>query len=336
VVNSALLKDLVPLNSLLPTDRAELARGARLGQYQPGQVVFTRGDAAATTVYLLSGEIDLFDGKVSRKVAGGTAAAAHPVAQGARRATTGTMSRAGQVLFIEREKLDLMLTWTQTGGVEVVELDAGDWMSALLASPAFARIPPGSIGQILASMRPQAFRTGELLLRQGDSGDAWYVVTEGQCHVVQKGDDGRLVELSRLGIGQAFGEEALVSGNPRNATVRALTDGAVMRLSADDFNRLLKAPLLTEVGVDDIPTEAVLVDVRLEQEYRQGRLPGALNVPLGRLRQLAATLDPAVCYVVYCDTGRRSASATFLLAERGFDARLLSGGIPADEMPVRG
>jgi CRP-like cAMP-binding protein len=336
VVNAALLKDLVPLNSLLPTDRAELARGARLGNYQPGQVVFTRGDAAATTVYLLSGEIDLFDGKASRKIAGGTAAAAHPVAQGARRAATGTMTRAGQVLFVEREKLDLMLTWSQTGGVEVVELDTGDWMSALLASPAFGRIPPGNIGQILASMRPQPFKTGDLLVRQGEPGDAWYVVTEGQCHVVQKGADGRLEELSRLGIGQAFGEEALVSGNPRNATVRALSDGMVMRLAADDFNRLLKAPLLTEVGVDDIPTEAVLVDVRLEQEYRQGRLPGALNLPLGKLRQLAATLDPAACYVVYCDTGRRSASATFLLAERGFDARLLSGGIPADEMPVRG
>ncbi len=336
MVNAALLKDLVPLNSLLPTDRAELARGARVGNYQRGQVVFTRGDSAATTVYLLSGEIELYDGKSSRKVAGGTAAAAHPIAQGARRATTGTMSRAGQVLFIEREKLDLMLTWSQTGGVEVVELDGADWMSALLASPAFARIPPGNIGQILAAMRPQSFKTGEPIVSQGEPGDAWYVITEGQCQVVQQGDDGRLVELSRLGVGQAFGEEALVSHNPRNATVRALTDGAVMRLAAADFNRLLKAPLLTEVAVDDIPTEAVLVDVRLEEEYRQGRLPGALNVPLRRLRELAATLDPRACYVVYCDTGRRSASATFLLAERGFDARLLSGGIPADEMPVRG
>lgn len=336
MVQPSLLRDLVPLNSLLPTDRAELARGARLGTYQPGQVVFTRGDAAATTVYLLSGEIELFDGRDATRVAAGTAAALHPVAQGARRATTGTMTKAGQALFIQREKLDLMLTWSQTGGVEVVELDGGDWMSALLASPAFARIPPGNIGQILAAMRPQPFSTGDLIVRQGDPGDAWYVITEGQCHVVQKGADGRLAELSRLGVGQAFGEEALVSGNPRNATVRALTDGAVMRLAAEDFHRLLRAPLLTEIGVDEIPDHAVLVDVRLEEEYRRGRLPGALNLPLGRLRQLAADLDPAACYVVYCDTGRRSASATFLLAERGFDARLLAGGVPADELPVRG
>ena len=64
--------------------------------------------------------------------------------------------------------------------------------------------------------------------------------------------------------------------------------------------------------------------------------PGAINVPLAHLRELTGGLDPGRCYVVYCDSGRRSASATYLLCERGFDAHLLAGGVPADEMPVRG
>jgi rhodanese-related sulfurtransferase len=139
-----------------------------------------------------------------------------------------------------------------------------------------------------------------------------------------------------LGVGQAFGEESLLSGEPRSATVRALSDGTAMRLSAEDFNRFLRAPLLREIAVEDIADDAVLVDVRLPDEYRRGRLPGALNLPLSRLRVESARLDPAPCYVVYCDTGRRSASATWLLCERGLDARLLAGGVPVDEMPVRG
>jgi rhodanese-related sulfurtransferase len=76
--------------------------------------------------------------------------------------------------------------------------------------------------------------------------------------------------------------------------------------------------------------------VRLPEEYEQGRLPDAINLPLPRIREMMAALDPARVYVVYCDSGRRSASATYLLCERGYDARLIAGGVPADEMPIRG
>jgi rhodanese-related sulfurtransferase len=76
--------------------------------------------------------------------------------------------------------------------------------------------------------------------------------------------------------------------------------------------------------------------VRLPEEFKRGRLPGAINLPLADLRTRVAGLDRNAIYVVYCDTARRSASATYLLSERGFDARLLAGGVPAEEMPVRG
>jgi rhodanese-related sulfurtransferase len=109
-----------------------------------------------------------------------------------------------------------------------------------------------------------------------------------------------------------------------------------MRLSVEDFNRFLRAPLLREIPVEEIPDDAVLVDVRVPEEFRRGRLPGAINLPLVQLRAEAARLDPKPVYVVYCDTGRRSASGTWLLCERGLDARLLAGGVPVDEMPVRG
>ena len=128
-------------------------------------------------------------------------------------------------------------------------------------------------------------------------------------------------------MGRAFGEEALVSGEPRNATVRALTRCTLMRLSNIAFSRLLKAPLMREVQVSDLHAQVQLIDVRLPREFERGHWPGAINVPLARLRSLAQTLDPAREYWVYCDTGRRSASAVFLLTERGFDARLVRGGV---------
>jgi rhodanese-related sulfurtransferase len=55
----------------------------------------------------------------------------------------------------------------------------------------------------------------------------------------------------------------------------------------------------------------------------------SINVPLYILRLKMGSLDPAKKYVVYCDNGQRSASAAFLLNERGFDVYLLEGGLIA-------
>jgi CRP-like cAMP-binding protein len=332
------------LASLTPSDRTELAKYSRLGNYLPGQVVFNRGEPARTVVYLLSGSVELYDGKESRTLQGDAPDARHPIGQGPRRTATATCLRPAQILFVDRDHMDMVLTWSHTGTVEVTELrqtahdeESEDWMTALLQSHALQRIPPGNIGQLFAAFRPVEFAPGEVIIRQGDVGDCYYVVGQGQCEVLQHDEIGlNEREVARVGVGRGFGEEALVSGNPRNATVRALTPVILMRLAKKDFERLLKAPLLQEIQAEQIPEAAQLVDVRLPEEFSKGRLPGAINLPLPRIRELAASLDPSSVYVVYCDTGRRSASATYLLCERGFDARLLAGGVPAEEMPVRG
>ena len=344
MVNLSLFRQFVPLLSLMPSDRAELAKQARIVSYRPGQVIFNRGDVARSVVYVVSGEVELFSESATQVIKGETEAARNPLSHGAKRMSTATCLKTAQILFVDRDQLDLVLTWAQTGGVEVVELqdassqgESQDWMTALLQNHAFHRIPPGNIAQIFAAMQPVEARAGDTIIQQGEPGDYYYVVSEGRVQVVQTEDPGLTEqELTQISVGGGFGEEALVSGNPRNATVRALTRCSLMRLASGAFERLLKAPLLKEMPAEEIPPDAQLVDVRLPDEFRQGRLPGAINVPLVHLRKLAPTLDPQRCYVVYCDSGRRSASATYLLCERGFDAHLLAGGVPADEMPVRG
>jgi rhodanese-related sulfurtransferase len=67
--------------------------------------------------------------------------------------------------------------------------------------------------------------------------------------------------------------------------------------------------------------------VRLPSEHQTLAIEGALNIPLYLIRLKLSTLDPAVPYVVYCDTGRRSSAAAYLMVERGFDAYVLTGGI---------
>jgi rhodanese-related sulfurtransferase len=141
------------------------------------------------------------------------------------------------------------------------------------------------------------------------------------------------VALADLAAGDGFGEEALLSDAPRNATIAALTDGALMRLAQDDFVKLLKEPVLERVASSDLPglvqAGAGLIDVRLPDEHRRASLKGSINIPLAALRQKVASLDRGRKYVVYCDTGNRSQAAAYLLAERGFDVAVLRDGIQA-------
>lgn len=340
MVSLSLFRDFVPTASLTPSDRADLARYSRVSSYRSGEVVCRLPGRDSSVAYLLKGEVEVRAGDGIRGVAAGTPTA--------RRALNGQSLHEGlvvckdscEVLLVDRERLDLLLTWAQTGTVEVTELqgtardaEGTDWMTALLQSPAFLRVPPANIAQLFTSMQPQHFAAGETIIRQGDEGDCYYVITEGRVQVVREADDGlNEDELGQLSVGRGFGEEALLSGQPRNATVRALTRATVMRLDKKDFVRLLQAPVLQEMDLSQCAREVQLLDVRLPDEFAQGHLAGAINVPLARIRDSVGGLDRSRVHAVYCDTGRRSASATYLLCERGIDARLVRGGVALNQM----
>ena len=147
------------------------------------------------------------------------------------------------------------------------------------------------------------------------------------------------VQLAELGPGDSFGEEALISDGKRNATVTMLTNGTMMRLSKNDFMSLLNEPLLHWVSFAEAMEKhragAVWIDVRLPSEGEQGRIKGSINIPLIFLRMKIGSLEPDKTYITYCDTGRRSSAASFLLGERGFEVYILKDGIgaaPADAL----
>ncbi len=115
-----------------------------------------------------------------------------------------------------------------------------------------------------------------------------------------------------------------------------LTDGVLMRLGKSDFRELMTEPLQRWVTASEaeamvITKGAVWLDVRLPSEYQNLAVDGAINVPLYFIRLKLSTLDKNKPYIVYCDTGRRSSAAAFILVERGFDAYVLKGGLSSME-----
>jgi len=174
------------------------------------------------------------------------------------------------------------------------------------------------------------------VIREGDEGDYYYVIEGGRFQVGRM-VGGAEVVLAELKTGDAFGEEALVSEAKRNATVTALTDGHVLRLNRSHFNELLREPLLRRIAyadaADKVRRGALWLDVRYPSEYQYDKLPGAINVPLAEVRNMFAVLDRGKEYIAYCQSGRRSAAAAFLFAQRGFKVWLLEGGLKGVRNP---
>ena len=177
---------------------------------------------------------------------------------------------------------------------------------------------------------------GQVLIKEGDEGDYYYVIDSGRFQVARR-VGGAEVVLAELKSGDAFGEEALVSEAKRNATVVALSDGQLLRLDRASFNELLREPLLHRLGygaaADKVKKGALWLDVRYPSEYQYDKLPGAINVPLAEVRNMFAVLDRSKDYIAYCQSGRRSAAAAFLFAQRGFKVWLLEGGLKSVERP---
>jgi rhodanese-related sulfurtransferase len=163
------------------------------------------------------------------------------------------------------------------------------------------------------------------------------VITRGRCIVTREtplNKEG--IRLAELEVGDTFGEEALISEAKRNATVYMDTDGSLMRLGKDDFHTLLNEPMLD--WVDQSEADKIIadggrwLDVRLPSEFEAYHNDGAINVPLYFIRLKLKTLDPALQYVVCCDTGRRSSAGAFILNERGFQTFVLKGGLNRNEL----
>jgi CRP-like cAMP-binding protein len=333
---------LVPINGLPAQYQDQVLKEAEVLDFRKRERIFQQGSRDNHGYYLLEGTIELFaDDQLIKQVEGGTGQAFHPLAQLQPRQMTAIAKTPVRALRINRVLLDKLLSVgskaSAVAGIEATEIEVGDlgvdadWLASILQSELFARIPPSNIDRLLATMETVSFKAGDVVVRQGDPGDYYYIVKQGRCEVVRRtGTGNNEIKLAELNSGVSFGEEALVNESRRNATVRMLTDGEMVRLTKNDFTDLIKKPLLKSIAFAEaekrVAGGAVWLDVRFPEEHRAGAIEGSRNIPLGTLRLQTDKLEPDIVYVAYCDSGSRSSVAAFLLCQKGFDAYYLRDG----------
>lgn len=339
-IDKNLLQTFVPVNALTGDHLDRLLDQQEVVRYSAGDQLFQRGDQDNGTIYLLNGSVELEDAAGNKQVvnAGGLESW-HPLDHFQPRRTTARALDDVSVVRFDSFRLDTILSWDQSAGYVILDIntnaayqDDRDWMIKLLKSRLFYRVPPGNILEIFRRLKPKRYREGEVVIRQGDEADCCYIIKEGMCEVSIRAEGAsESMPVAMLEQGQWFGEEALLSGKPRNATIIMATDGILMSLGRDDFNELLREPIVNSIGADEalgkVNQGARWLDVRTPDEFEQSHAPGALNMPLNVLRLKSRMLDPGIPYIACCDTGRRSASAAFLLQNAGLEVYVLEGGL---------
>lgn len=345
-VPTEMLKRLEPLGALSADSLREIARMCYAEKISRNLDPFRLKGMKGQSVYLVKGELKVdFPDSSTEILVGGTEAAIRPLDKHKPAITGAKAITDVELIRIDEELLDIMLTWDQLAAPHVAAgdqkaldaTDRTDWraMSGMfaaenLAHGVFSSLPPANIEALLMRFQRIKKSRGEVIIREGEEGDFYYVIESGRC-TVSRQVGGAVVELAELKAGDAFGEEALVANARRNASVAMKTDGALLQLAKADFIELLKEPLMHRISRSDAEQKAVAgaiwLDVRFPAEYNVDKLPGAINIPLNEIRNLFGSLDRQKEYIVYCQSGRRSSAAAFLLSQRGYKAYLLEGGL---------
>jgi rhodanese-related sulfurtransferase len=344
-VATEILSRLEPLGALSADSLREISRMCYAERISRNLDPFRLKGLEGQAVYLIKGELKLdYSDSSSEILVGGTEAAMRSLDKRKPSFTATKAITDVELIRIDEEVLDIMLTWDQLaapaippGRKPAEAADRTDWrtMSGMFAaenltSGIFATLPPAHIEELLRRFQRIKAPRGEVIIREGEEGDFYYVIESGRC-TVSRQVGGASVELAELKAGDAFGEEALVANARRNATVAMKTDGVLLRLAKADFVELLKEPLMHRLSRPEADKKAaagaVWLDVRFPAEYNVDKLPGAMNIPLNEIRNVFGSLDRHKEYIVYCQSGRRSSAAAFLLSQRGFKAYLLEGGL---------
>lgn len=354
------LQRLEPLSALSKQRLEELLPLTEIKHLAMGQSLFREGDVDNQIVYLLEGDVRMSssDGKLDLLLSHKAAEARFPLDDSQPHMLSCVALSKVRAICIDNSVLDYLMMWDQIAVAETLgkpvagrpestgpeadapvavneqpagisrrleALDNRDWIRRMRQVMAFKNLPPANIRTLLERMETVTVNAGDVVIKQGEKGDYYYVLTEGQARVTQS------IELARLKDGDSFGEEALLSGVPRNATVTMLEPGQLMRLAKKDFDALLKEPMLKRLSAEEARQQvrqgACWLDVRYAREYKHHRLPGSINIPLHELRSRLDELDSSMAYICYCSTGRRSSAAAFLLAQKGYRASVLNGGI---------
>jgi rhodanese-related sulfurtransferase len=325
-----------PFQSLPPELQQDISRALRVFELYKNEDLYLRPKGNNDHLFLLTGHVDieLNEGEISLVPFAGNNV--KPLLLPDQSGPFKVSAHEYSVLFhIDRKMLDDLISIEEMtdGALQISSETLPIWRNSLVKNCALLRrLPAEHIETVFSRMTIRKVKAGEEVIRQGEKGDAFYIIKEGIAEVWRTGlFDVEQKHTENLSAGDTCGNQALLTGQSHPKTVKMKTDGTLLVLSQKDFDIYFRKELVHTVSADIakvmIENGYGLLDVRYEEEYEENRIPGAILIPLHELRQRINELDASKRYVIYCHSGNRSLVAAMRLAQHNIESFSLEGGI---------
>jgi len=321
--------------TLLSKERlSEVVNVVRFIELRQDEILQIRGGKGNDYLYVVEGSLEVIQCGSVRSFTGPEDTQNKPFILPSSPATATVIARENSIIcHADREMLDNLIAWDEVVHLsEDQDEDLHQRLELVRNSLVFRRLPLEVVETAFKRMKVQEVKAGENIICMGEEGNAYYIISSGTAETYQMGlYDDEPTKIADLGEGDAFGCEALISGNKRNETVRATSDCTLLVLDREAFEDMIRNPLIKtvhpNVAKTMVETGYKMLDVRYAEEFDDHHIPGAILMPLYELRNRVDELDKNERYIVYCHAGGRSAVATLILAQNQFDVVSLDGGI---------
>lgn len=327
-----LIHQYMPFTLLSDKRKLEVPSLIRIFELREGEICQLRGGLGHDYLYCMEGQVEIIQSGVVKTITPADTQQ-RPLQLPKTPENTTIVAREESVIFhADREMLNDLISWDAMVNHSEDNEELHAHLEIIRNTLVFRRLSMDRVEEAFRRMKPMQGKAGQEIMRQGEEGTAFYMLTEGSAEVLQTGlYDNEPRKIRDGNPGDTFGASALIEGERYYSTVRLLEDSKLMVLKQKDFQELIGSELVKTVTHKIAKTMLEegygLIDVRYSEEYDEARIPGSTLMPLYELRDRFAELDTSKEYVVYCHSGNRSAIAALFLKERNIDAYSLTGGI---------
>jgi len=333
------LKNYYPFNKMEEKFLPLLLEQFDIVEFERGDDVFKHDDNKINAKYVLDGTVKINYPTGREKVLKSTSMQSfYPIGEvNTLKILTSTVtSKTAKIMTMNNIFLDHFTVWDNLfkesdSDSPLRGHESYQWVVGLLCSKAVQMLPRGHVDQIFKNLEPVYVNSGDEIITEGDAGDYCYIIVKGEVDIykcVAEGED----LIATLQTGALFGENALVSKEPRSASVRMKTNGVLMKMIGEKFSSLLKSHvvrwLTTDATYEMLLEGSVLLDVRELEEFNNLSFHDCIHIPMDKIRdECEQKLDKATTVITCSNTGLRCASAAFLLATLGYDVYSMQGGV---------
>jgi len=338
------LRKRIPLNTIPSRYFNDLCTKINVNEVSAGSFLFHKADPTTAFIYLLQGSISLESGslKIETITANSDAAKFAIAHQFPRKISARALDNVRYVNLAldafdcpELEYQEKESTYMVDNNEDPETQASDDWMSTLLKSPIFQRLPAMNLQRVLMSLENIELKKGDIIFQQGDIGDYYYLIKKGRCALSRQASKrSKAIKLFELSDNDTFGEDSLLSGEPRSMTITAVTDMLLSRIDKKAFITLIKEPALTYIEPSQLQHElaqepnTIFLDIRTGDEYKQGHITGSRNIPFFSLRMHIKELKRETKKIILiCADGTLSEAAAFILINNKLDAIIVKGGM---------